>query len=35
MSNLAILTETGDPRVMGDGSRFDKMPYPFEKWTYE
>lgn len=27
--------ELGATRVMGDGSRSDKVPYPFEKWTYE
>ena len=32
---MKVLTETGDPRVQGDGSRFDKMPYTFEKWIYE
>lgn len=32
---MSILTETGDPRVLGDGSRFDKMPYTFKKWIYE
>jgi hypothetical protein len=28
---LTYLKETGDPRVQGDGSRFDKMPYTFER----
>jgi hypothetical protein len=29
---LAYLRETGDPRVQGDGSRFDRMPYTFVAW---
>jgi arylsulfatase A-like enzyme len=29
------LRQTGDPRVMGDGSRFDKMPYTFLDWKSE
>jgi N-sulfoglucosamine sulfohydrolase len=29
---LKVLRDTDDPRVQGDGSRFDKMPYTFEKW---
>jgi arylsulfatase A-like enzyme len=32
---MKLLTETGDPRVLGDGSRFDKMPYIFKDWSYE
>lgn len=32
---ISVLKETGDPRVAGDGSRFDKMPYTFEKWKNE
>ncbi len=31
---MKLLTETEDPRVMGDGSRFDKMPYIFKEWSY-
>jgi len=27
---LKILRENGDPRVLGDGSTFDKMPYTVE-----
>lgn len=29
---MDVLTRTGDPRVEGDGSRFDRMPYTFEAW---
>jgi arylsulfatase A-like enzyme len=29
---LAYLRETGDPRVQGDGTRFDRMPYTFVAW---
>ncbi len=32
---MKLLTETGDPRVIGDGSRFDKMPYTFKDWKDE
>jgi arylsulfatase A-like enzyme len=32
---MKVLTETGDPRVIGDGSRFDKMPYTFRRWRSE
>lgn len=32
---MDLLRKTGDPRVTGDGSRFDKMPYTFEKWAWE
>ena len=32
---MKLLTDTNDPRVQGDGSRFDKMPYTFKKWKSE
>ena len=32
---MDLLRQTGDPRMTGDGSRFDRMPYTFRKWTSE
>lgn len=29
---MDYLRETGDPRVQGDGTRFDRMPYTFVDW---
>lgn len=29
---MMYLVETGDPRVQGNGSRFDRMPYTFVGW---
>jgi arylsulfatase A-like enzyme len=29
----SYLRETGDPRVEGDGTRFDRMPYTFVSWN--
>lgn len=31
-SLMLHLKNGGDPRVIGDGSRFDRMPYTFERW---
>ena len=31
---IKVLTDTEDPRVMGDGSHFDKMPDIFKEWSY-
>ncbi|MGC6498978.1 MAG: sulfatase [Henriciella sp.] len=30
---MSRLVSGGDPRVSGDGSRFDRMPYTFTTWT--
>ena len=35
---MQILEETGDPRVIGDGKAFDRMPYvdpdyPAKEWS--
>lgn len=29
---MSYLRETGDPRFLGDGTRFDRMPYTFVRW---
>ncbi len=29
---MTYLRDTGDPRVQGDGTRFDRMPYTFVDW---
>ncbi|MEO0550788.1 MAG: sulfatase [Pseudomonadota bacterium] len=32
---MSHLISGGDPRVQGDGSRFDRMPYTFTRWRSE